>query len=213
MAHTASIEHQAWLTTGDPVAPEEPLRLFATWFEEAGKTEAADPNAMAVATADADGTPNVRMLLLKGYDERGFVFYSNQDSPKGRELAANPRAALVFHWKSLKRQVRLRGPVTPVPDAEADAYFQSRPRMSQIGAWASRQSAELESRLAFEKAVALYGAKYAVGPVPRPPYWLGYRLMPLVMEFWQDRPYRLHDRIQFRRDAPGEPWSKRRLYP
>jgi pyridoxamine 5'-phosphate oxidase len=213
MSDTASIEHQGWLTTGEPVAADEPLRLFASWFEEAGRSEAADPNAMAVATADAHGAPNVRMLLLKGYDERGFVFYSNEDSPKGQELAANPRAALVFHWKSLKRQVRLRGPVVPVPDAEADAYFQSRPRMSQIGAWASRQSSELESRLAFEKAVAFYTAKYAIGPVPRPPYWLGYRLTPLTMEFWQDRPYRLHDRVEFQRDAPGAPWSKRRLHP
>ncbi len=168
---------------------------------------------MALATVDADGLPNVRMVLLKGFDEHGFVFYTNMDSAKGRELAQHPKAALVFHWKSLNRQVRLRGPVERVDDAEADAYFATRPRLAQIGAWASKQSAPLESRLAFEKAIALTTAKYAVGTVPRPPYWSGYRVMPMVIEFWHDRPFRLHDRIEFRRAAVDAAWSKTRLYP
>ena len=189
------------------------MRLFAAWFAEASRTEPADANAMTLATVDADGLPNARMVLLKGYDERGFVFYSNHDSQKGRELDTAPKGALVFHWKSLTRQVRLRGPIAQVANAEADAYFATRPRLAQIGAWASKQSAPLESRMAFEKAIALTMAKYAVGTVPRPPNWVGYRLMPLVMEFWHDRPYRLHDRIEFRRAAPDQPWSKTRLYP
>jgi len=162
---------------------------------------------------DADGLPNVRMVLLKGLDDRGFVFYTNTDSPKGRELAAAPRAAAVFHWKSLRRQVRLRGPVEAVSDAEADAYFATRPKGSQIGAWASKQSAPLEDRFALEKAVALFTARYAVTAVPRPPYWSGYRIVPMIMEFWQDRPFRLHDRIQFRRERFNAPWAKTRLYP
>jgi pyridoxamine 5'-phosphate oxidase len=153
------------------------------------------------------------MVLLKGFDEKGFVFYTNIDSQKGRELAVAPKGALVFHWKSLNRQVRLRGPVELVDAAEADAYFATRPRLAQIGAWASKQSAPLENRMAFEKAVALAMAKYAIGAVPRPPNWSGYRLAPLVMEFWQDRPYRLHDRVEFRRSAPAGLWSRTRLYP
>jgi pyridoxamine 5'-phosphate oxidase len=169
MADSTSIERPAWLTSGDFTDADEPLRLFSAWFEEAIRAEPADPNAMAVATVDADGVPNVRMVLLKGFDERGFVFYTSFESRKGRELAAAPQAALVFHWKSLARQVRVRGPVGRVSDAEADAYFATRPRLAQVGAWASRQSAPLESRLAFEEAVARYTAKYVVGPVPRPP--------------------------------------------
>ena len=213
MSDTAPIEHPSWLTAGDFADADEPLRLFAAWFEDAKRAEPADPDAMAVATVGGDGLPNVRMVLLKGFDERGFVFYTNQASQKGQELAVRAAAGAVFHWKSLKRQVRLRGPVEPVAEAEADAYFASRPRLSQIGAWASKQSAPLESRLAFEKAVALATAKYALGAVPRPPFWVGYRLIPLLMEFWQDRPYRLHDRVEFRRDAPGGSWTRTRLYP
>ncbi len=213
MSDTAPIEHPSRLTSGDFTAADEPLRLFAAWIEEAGKSEPNDPNAMAVATVDADGRPNLRMVLMKGYDERGFVFYTNTQSPKGQELDATPEAALLFHWKSRSRQVRVRGPVERVSQAEADAYFTSRSRLSQIGAWASKQSAPLESRLAFEKAVALYTAKYAIGQVPRPPHWTGYRIAPRSIEFWEDRPFRLHERIAFERAAPGVPWSKTRLYP
>jgi pyridoxamine 5'-phosphate oxidase len=213
MSESTSIQHRNGLTAGDFTEANEPLRLFAAWFEEAKRAEPADANAMTLATVDADGLPNARMVLMKGYDERGFVFYSNVDSQKGRELGALPKAALVFHWKSLTRQVRLRGLIEPVTEAEADAYFASRARLAQIGAWASKQSAPLESRMAFEKAVALAMAKYALGTVPRPPNWSGYRLIPLVIEFWQDRPYRLHDRIEFRRSAVQQPWSKTRLYP
>jgi pyridoxamine 5'-phosphate oxidase len=213
MPDTAPIEHDRWLRSGDFTEAEEPLRLFAAWFEDASKAEPADPEAMALATVDGGGLPNVRMVLMKGFDERGFVFYSNEGSQKGHELAANPKAAAVFHWKSLRRQVRLRGAIAPVAAEEADAYFASRPRSSQIGAWASKQSTALESRLAFEKAIAVYAAKFALGAVPRPPFWVGYRLTPTVMEFWQDRPYRLHDRIEFSRTAPGSAWVKTRLYP
>lgn len=189
------------------------MRLFAAWFEEAIRSEPSDANAMSVATVDRDGLPNVRMVLMKGFDGNGFVFYTNVDSQKGRELDTAGKAALLFHWKSLNRQIRIRGLVSRVDDAEADAYFATRARLSQIGAWASRQSAPLESRLAFEKAIALATAKFAIGTVPRPPHWTGYRVQPLCMEFWQDRPFRLHDRIEFRRPAPGADWSKTRLYP
>ncbi len=213
MSDTAPIEHPSWLTNGDFTQADEPLRLFKAWFEEAVRSEPADPNAMALATVGADCMPNVRMVLLKDFDERGFVFYTNVDSQKGQELVGNAKAGLVFHWKSLKRQVRIRGAVTTVTAAEADAYFASRPRLAQIGAWASKQSSPLESRLAFEKAVALYTAKYAIGTVPRPPNWSGYRIIPVSMEFWHDRPYRLHDRVEFRRDASSAPWNKTRLYP
>jgi pyridoxamine 5'-phosphate oxidase len=213
MAETPPIEDRQELTAGDFTQADEPLRLFSAWFEEAQRSELSDASAMTLATLDADGLPNARMVLLKGFDERGFVFYTNVDSPKGRELEQHPKAALVFHWKSLNRQVRLRGTVEPVAAAEADAYFATRPRLAQIGAWASKQSAPLESRLAFEKAIALTMAKYAVGTVPRPPNWSGYRVKPLVMEFWHDRPYRLHDRIEFQRATLDQPWSKTRLYP
>ena len=213
MSEAPPIEQRSWLTTGDFTEADEPLRLFAHWFAEADRTEPADANAMALATVGTDGLPNVRMVLLKGFDERGFVFYTNENSQKGQELAANPQAALAFHWKSLQRQVRLRGAVILVPEAEADAYFASRPRISQIGAWASQQSRPLESRLAFEKAVAYYTAKHLAGAVPRPPYWRGYCLRPSTIEFWQDRPFRLHDRIVFARDRPDAPWTRTRLYP
>ena len=182
-------------------------------MEDAAAREPSDANAMALATVDADGLPNVRMVLLKGFDAHGAVFYTNTESPKGRELDAHPKAALVFHWKSRNRQVRLRGPVERVADAEANAYFASRSRLSQIGAWASKQSTPLESRLAFEKAVALYTAKFAVGRVPRPPHWSGYRIIPMTIEFWEDRPFRLHERVQFSRAGRDGPWHKTRLYP
>ena len=207
------MEHLQTLTSGDFTEAAEPLVLFEAWMEEAKGSEPADPTAMTLATVDADGLPNARMVLLKGVDARGFVFYTNTESQKGRELAAHPRAALVFHWKSLTRQVRVRGPVERVTDADADAYYATRARMSQIGAWASKQSAPLESRHAFEKAVAFYTAKHGIGTVPRPPYWSGFRIVPTVMEFWHDRPFRLHDRVEYRRETPCGPWVKTRLYP
>ena len=218
MSDMAPIEQPTWLTSGDFTAAEEPLRLFSEWFAEAAKAEPADPNAMTLATIGEDGFPNARIVLLKGVDDRGFVFYTNTESRKGQELIATPKAALVFHWKSLKRQVRVRGPVERVTAAEADAYFATRPKLAQIGAWASQQSRPLESRMAFEKAVALYTAKHAIGSVPRPPHWSGFRILPLGLEFWHDRPYRLHDRIEFRRDSIGSEsiatsWAKTRLYP
>ena len=199
------------LTNSDIAQTKEPFSLFSSWLAEAAASEPNDPTAMALATADADGMPNVRMVLMKGADERGFVVYTNAESAKGRELAANSQAALVFHWKSLRRQVRARGTVSAVSDAEADTYFQSRPRDSRIGAWASQQSRPLESRFALEKAVALYAAKHALGEVPRPPYWTGYRIVPISVEFWQDRPFRLHERLVFTRDDDG--WTTTRLYP
>ena len=191
----------------------DPFTLFEEWYGKARETEPNDPHAMAVATLDEAGRPDVRMVLMNAHDNRGFVFFTNFDSRKGEELKGHPETALVFHWKSMRRQVRARGPVETVTDAEADAYFASRPKQAQIGAWASKQSAPLESRLAFEKAVAVYAAKYAIGAVPRPPNWSGYRIVPLSIEFWQERPFRLHDRIAFTRDRPGAAWSKTRLYP
>jgi pyridoxamine 5'-phosphate oxidase len=213
MSDTTPIERTTWLTSGDFTEATEPLRLFSAWLAEATASEPRDPTAMTLATVDAGGMPNARMVLLKGADERGFVFYSNIDSQKGQELAASPKAALVFHWKSLNKQVRVRGNVERVSEAEADAYFASRPKQAQIGAWASQQSRPLESRLAFEKAVALYAAKYALTTVPRPPYWIGYRIVPVQLEFWQDRPFRLHDRVVFEREPASGAWRKTRLYP
>ena len=213
MFNSASNQTANVLTSGDFPSADEPLRLFGAWFEEAKRAEPQDANAMTLATVDADGMPNARMVLLKGFDEQGFVFYTNLDSPKGRELGKTPKAALVFHWKSLSRQVRLRGTVERVDDAEADSYFGTRPRLAQIGAWASKQSAPLESRMAFEKAIALQMARFAVGSISRPPNWSGFRIIPLAMEFWQDRPYRLHDRLQFQRSTQDASWERTRLYP
>jgi pyridoxamine 5'-phosphate oxidase len=213
MTDTTTIKQQAPLTSGDFTEAEEPFALFSAWFSEATRSEPNDPNGMALATVDAEGLPDVRMVLMKGFDADGFVFYSHIASAKGRELAANPKAALLFHWKSLRRQVRIRGPVSPVSDAEADAYFATRPKQAQIGAWASKQSQPLESRFAFEQAIALVAAKHMLGEVPRPPGWSGWRITPLRFEFWHDRPFRLHDRIEFSRGAPGAVWTKTRLYP
>lgn len=207
------IKHQSELTSGDFTAAENPFGLFAEWLAEATASEPNDPNAMALATVDSDGLPDVRMVLMKGYDTDGFVFYSHIASQKGRELAGNPKAALLFHWKSLRRQVRIRGTVAPVTEAEADAYFASRPKQAQIGAWASKQSQPLESRFAFEQAIAKVAARHLIGDVPRPPGWSGWRITPSRIEFWHDRPYRLHDRIEFSRDTPADPWTKTRLYP
>jgi pyridoxamine 5'-phosphate oxidase len=191
----------------------EPFTLFQSWFDEAKATEPNDPDAMALATADTDGLPDVRMVLLKDASADGFVFYSNAESAKGRELQSNMQAAGVLHWKSLRRQIRFRGPVGRVSDAEADAYFESRARQSRIGAWASQQSRPLESRFALETAVAKFALTYAIGHIPRPPYWVGYRIKPLAVEFWADGAFRLHDRIRFHRAGLEAPWVKERLYP
>ena len=198
---------------GDFFAASDPMALFATWMLDAEAMEINDPNAMALATADADGLPNVRMVLLKDVSDGGFVFYTNYQSAKGRELLTSRKAALLFHWKSLRRQVRVRGTVAEVTSAEADAYYATRPRGSRIGAWASQQSRALEGRFALEKAVAYYGAKYAIGDVPRPPHWSGFRVTPLEIEFWHDRPFRLHDRAVFRRAGVTNDWAKERLFP
>jgi pyridoxamine 5'-phosphate oxidase len=200
------------LNKGDFTEAEEPFRLFAAWLEDATKSEPNDPNGAALATADADGMPNVRMVLLKGFDEAGFVFYTNFESAKGKEILGSMKAAMCFHWKTLRRQVRIRGPVEIVSDAEADAYYATRPRGSRIGAWASKQSRPLESRFALEKAVADYTLKYPIGEIPRPQHWSGFRIMPATIEFWHDRPFRLHDRVVFTRTA-GSGWEKTRLYP
>jgi pyridoxamine 5'-phosphate oxidase len=191
----------------------DPLELFGEWYAEAEKSEPNDPSAMSLATVGPDGTPSLRMVLLKGFDAEGFVFYTNYESRKGEHLIAHPKGALLFHWKSLRRQVRLEGPVDKTTVAEADDYFASRPRGSQIGAWASDQSRALESRFALEKRVAEYTAKHVIGTVPRPPHWAGFRLQPLLIEFWQDAPFRLHDRLEYRRPSVGAPWSTRTLYP
>ncbi|GGZ41167.1 pyridoxine/pyridoxamine 5'-phosphate oxidase [Asticcacaulis endophyticus] len=191
----------------------EPFDLFAEWLKEAGKKEPNDPNAVAVATVDEDGLPDVRMVLLKDFDAQGFVFYTNTHSAKGQQLDQAGKAALLFHWKSLRRQVRIRGLVSRVSDAEADAYFHSRARASQIGAWASDQSRPMADRFALEKRVAELTLKFGVGPIPRPPHWTGYRVAPLTMEFWRDKPFRLHERVQFNRQTVSDSWDKARLFP
>ena len=204
--------------TPDFSAADEPFALFHAWMSEAEKSEISDPNAMSVATVDPSGLPNVRTLLLKGVDdasspERGFVFYTNFESAKGQELLANPKVGLLFYWKSLERQVRIRGTVSLASHEEADAYYASRPAQSRIGAWASQQSRPLSSRDVFEAKIQHYEKKFADGAIPRPSYWSGFRVVPAEIEFWAARPFRLHDRIVFRRDAPHDSWHKTRLYP
>jgi pyridoxamine 5'-phosphate oxidase len=198
---------------GGIAAGDDPFALFDAWMAEAKKTEPNEANAMAIASVDGEGRPNVRMVLLKEATPRGFVFYTNLESAKGRELLAQNHAALVLHWKTQRKQVRARGPVMQVSDAEADAYFATRPKDSQIGAWASPQSRPMEGRWTFEAAIAKYAAKYALQKVPRPPYWSGFRVVPLEIEFWRDRPFRLHDRLVYRRAAPDARWRTERLYP
>ena len=191
----------------------DPIALFQAWLKEADAAEVNEANAMSLATVDADGLPDVRMVLLKGADARGFVFFSNAQSIKGRALAAHPVAALNFHWKSLRRAVRVRGPATQVSDAEADAYFATRAKDSQIGAWASAQSRPMEGRFVFEAQIAKYAAKYALTKVPRPPHWTGWRVTPLCIEFWRDRPFRRHDRLVYPRAEAAAPWRSERLFP
>jgi pyridoxamine 5'-phosphate oxidase len=191
--------------------PADPIAAFQDWLREAEANEPSDPTAMALATVGEDGMPSARMVLLKGVDRDGFVFYTNLESRKGRQLLAHPKAALAFHWKSLARQVRVEGSVTIVSDAEADDYFASRPRESRIGAWASQQSRPLTGRFELERRVAEFGAKYAIGTIPRPPFWSGFRLHPLCIEFWSQGMFRLHDRLVYHRDGAG--WRTERLYP
>ncbi len=191
--------------------PDDPLSLFHAWFEEAKAAEPNDPNAMALATVAEDGMPSLRMVLLKDVDRAGFVFYTNLGSRKGRQLLAQPKAALLFHWKSLRRQVRVEGPASAVGEAEADAYFASRPKQSQIGAWASKQSQPLAGRFELEGRVARFAAKHALGQVPRPEFWSGFRIRPLYLEFWQDGAFRLHDRLVYHRQGDG--WRTERLFP
>jgi pyridoxamine 5'-phosphate oxidase len=196
----------------DATASGDPLKTFAEWFEEASESEVNDPNAMVVASVGEDGMPSARMVLMKDYDEKGFVFYTNHESRKGRQILANPKVALLFHWKSLRRQVRVEGDVSEVDPAEADAYFASRPKQSQIGAWASDQSRPLEGRWQLEKRVASLAAKYAVSEVPRPPHWSGFRVRPVLIEFWREGTFRLHDRLVYHRMPNGQ-WRTERLFP
>jgi len=200
----------------DDMVVDDPHRLFAAWLAEAEAAEPNDANAMTVSTVDAEGRPSARILLLKGHDTRGFVFYTNLTSRKGRDISGNAEVALLFHWKSLRRQVRIEGAVSPVTEAEADAYFASRHRMSRIGAWASRQSEPLESRAALEARVAEMEKRFDNGDPPRPENWSGFRVTPRAIEFWQDGAYRLHDRIVYTPETPGGAsagWRTQRLFP
>jgi pyridoxamine 5'-phosphate oxidase len=201
------------LTKSDFTQGDDPIALFASWLDEAENSELNDPTAFSLATVDNDGMPDVRMVLLKGFDENGFVFYTNFESAKGREILQSQKAAMGFHWKSLRRQVRIRGHVEIVSDKEADEYFTSRARGSRIGAWASKQSRPLESRFALEKEVAKYTAKFGIGNIPRPDYWSGFRIIPVSIEFWKDGAFRLHDRVVFARADAGQSWKTTRLYP
>lgn len=204
-AQLAANAHDSIFDGADPIA------LIADWLAEARRTEPNDSNAMSLATADADGTPDCRMVLLKDLDARGLTFFSNRESDKGRQLATNPQAALLFHWKSLRRQVRVRGPIEPVSAAEADAYFASRARESRIGAWASDQSRPIADRAALEAAVTRETARFEGLEPPRPERWTGWRVVPKTIEFWRDRPFRLHDRVRFTRS--GGQWLRERLQP
>lgn len=205
--HPEAEEHDTEMTQPE----SDPITLFRTWFAEAEKSEPSDPTAVALATATPAGVPSVRMVLLKDVDAEGFAFYTNLNSRKGRELAGNPNAAMCFHWKSLRRQVRIEGRVRAVPDAEADAYFASRPRLSRIGAWASKQSQPLAGRFELERRVAEYTAKFNVGEIPRPDFWSGFRIVPARIEFWSEAQFRLHDRLVYHAEEGG--WRTERLYP
>jgi len=215
---TAPTQYYAGPQAADFMGAEEPFALFEQWFADARANEPNDPEAMALATTDADGMPNLRMVLLKALDgperaDRGFVFYTNYQSAKGVEILAARKAALLFHWKSLRRQVRVRGIVAETSNEEADAYFTSRPRGSRIGAWASQQSRAMAGRWDLEKAAAWYGVKHAVGDIPRPEHWSGFRVTPVEIESWHDRPFRLHDRVVFRRLDQGLAWQRSWLFP
>lgn len=200
------------LSSSDFGGAEEPFSLFAQWFQEAQASEPNDPETMALATIDADGMPDVRMVLCKDFDSDGFVFYSNEQSAKGGQLAARPKAALLFHWKSLRRQIRIRGSIGAASAADSDGYFASRSRNSRIGAWASQQSRPLESRAALEAEFARYAQKFGAGDIPRPPHWRGFRLTPRTVEFWRDGANRLHDRMAFER-VGNAAWTRTRLFP
>lgn len=192
---------------------QDPMKLFANWYNEAKDKEINDPNAMSIATMNEDGYPNVRIVLMKDFNEKGITFYTNYNSAKGQELIRFPKSALCFHWKSLQKQVRIRGDVEQVDDKTADEYFASRPRLSQIGAWASKQSSIIEDNLEFEKRIAYYTAKYAIGNVPRPPHWSGFIVKPISFEFWQNGEFRIHKRLKYTKISETAEWVTKNLYP